>query len=67
LRLSKPLSCDGEAVKEVQDENALKHMFDKAHLKRTADVNLDQPTAMYDAHHWWLAALKVRSERAAEK
>lgn len=29
--------------------------------------NLDQPTAMYDAHHWWLAALKVRSERAAEK
>ena len=29
--------------------------------------NLDQPTAMYDAHHWWLAALKVRSEGAAEK
>ena len=29
--------------------------------------NLDQPTAMYDAHHWWLAALKVRSERAAAK
>jgi hypothetical protein len=29
--------------------------------------NLDQPTAMYDAHHWWLAALKVRSERVAEK
>jgi NAD(P)-dependent dehydrogenase (short-subunit alcohol dehydrogenase family) len=26
-------------VKEVEDENALKHMFDKAHLKRTADVN----------------------------
>jgi len=37
LRLSKLLSCDGEAVKEVEDENALKHMFDKAHLKRTAD------------------------------
>jgi len=27
--------------------------------------NLDQPRAMYDAHDWWLAALKVRSERAA--
>ena len=116
-------------MKEVEDENALEHMFDKAHLKRTADLNnvggtetrpsgfevlsdedwpwlvgngtgihayhtwlilekgdgclvvteetqngpsaiafnLDQPTAMYDAHHWWLAALKVRSERAAEK
>jgi hypothetical protein len=26
-------------VKEVEDENALKHVFDKAHLKRTADVN----------------------------
>jgi hypothetical protein len=25
-------------VKEVEDENALKHMFDKAHLKRTADA-----------------------------
>jgi len=29
--------------------------------------NLDQPRAMYDAHDWWLAALKVRSERAAGK
>ena len=29
--------------------------------------NLDQPRAMYDAHDWWLAALKVRSERAASK
>ena len=29
--------------------------------------NLDQPTAMYDAHDWWLAALKVRSERTAGK
>jgi hypothetical protein len=25
-------------VKEVEDENALKHMFDKAHLERTADA-----------------------------
>ena len=25
-------------MKEVEDENALKHMFDKAHLKRTADA-----------------------------
>jgi hypothetical protein len=29
--------------------------------------NLDQPRAMYDAHDWWLTALKVRSERAAGK
>jgi hypothetical protein len=29
--------------------------------------NLNQPRAMYDAHDWWLAALKVRSERAAGK
>lgn len=29
--------------------------------------NRDQPRAMYDAHDWWLAALKVRSERAAGK
>jgi hypothetical protein len=29
--------------------------------------NLNQPGAMYDAHDWWLAALKVRSERAAGK
>ena len=29
--------------------------------------NLDQPRAMYDAHDWWLAALKVRSERAGGK
>jgi hypothetical protein len=29
--------------------------------------NLNQPRAMYDAHDWWLAALKVRSERAAVK
>ena len=25
-------------MKEVEDENALKHMFDKAHLKRTVDA-----------------------------
>jgi hypothetical protein len=25
-------------VKEVEDQNALKPMFDKAHLKRTADA-----------------------------
>jgi hypothetical protein len=29
--------------------------------------NLNQPRAMYDAHDWWLAALKVRSERGAGK
>jgi hypothetical protein len=29
--------------------------------------NLDQPRAMYDAHDWWLTALKVRSEQAAGK
>jgi hypothetical protein len=29
--------------------------------------NLNQPGAMYDAHDWWLAALKARSERAAGK
>ena len=29
--------------------------------------NRNQPRAMYDAHDWWLAALKVRSERAAGK
>lgn len=27
--------------------------------------NAEQPTAMFDGHHWWLAALKVRCERAA--
>ncbi len=26
---------------------------------------VEQPRAQYDAHDWWLAALKVRSERAA--
>ncbi|HEV8002438.1 MAG TPA: hypothetical protein VGP63_21305, partial [Planctomycetaceae bacterium] len=26
--------------------------------------NIEQPTAMYDGHHWWLAALKYRSEHA---
>jgi len=26
-------------VKEGENEDALKHVFDKAHLKRTADVN----------------------------
>ncbi len=29
--------------------------------------NLEQPTAMYDAHHWWLTALKARSERTASE
>jgi hypothetical protein len=29
--------------------------------------NVNQPTAMYDAHDWWLNALKVRSERAGVK
>jgi hypothetical protein len=29
--------------------------------------NLDQPTAMYDAHHWWLTALKARSEGVASQ
>ena len=29
--------------------------------------NLEQPTAMYDAHHWWLTALKARSERTASQ
>jgi hypothetical protein len=29
--------------------------------------NIEQPTAMYDAHHWWLTALKVRSEHAFTK
>ena len=24
--------------------------------------NLEQPSAMYDGHHWWLTALKYRSE-----
>jgi Polyketide cyclase / dehydrase and lipid transport len=28
--------------------------------------NLAQPRAMYDAHDWWLSALKVRSENAAK-
>ena len=27
--------------------------------------NIEQPTAMYDGHHWWLTALKYRSEPAA--
>jgi Polyketide cyclase / dehydrase and lipid transport len=26
--------------------------------------NIEQPTAMYDGHHWWLAALKYRSEHS---
>ena len=29
--------------------------------------NVEQPTAMYDGHDWWLTALKVRSERGASK
>lgn len=29
--------------------------------------NLEQPTAMFDGHDWWLSALKVRSESAASK
>ena len=29
--------------------------------------NLNQPTAMYDAHDWWLNSLKVRAERAVTK
>ncbi|HXM02923.1 MAG TPA: SRPBCC family protein [Chthoniobacterales bacterium] len=29
--------------------------------------NIEQPTAMYDAHHWWLTALKFRSEQASAK
>ena len=29
--------------------------------------NMEQPTAMYDAHHWWLTALKARSERLASQ
>ena len=28
--------------------------------------NLAQPRAMYDAHDWWLSALKVRSENAVK-
>jgi hypothetical protein len=24
--------------------------------------NVEQPTAMSDGHHWWLSALKARSE-----
>jgi hypothetical protein len=28
--------------------------------------NLAEPRAMYDAHDWWLSALKVRSENAAK-
>jgi hypothetical protein len=28
--------------------------------------NLAQPTAMYDAHDWWLSALKVRSENVVK-
>lgn len=29
--------------------------------------NLAQPTAMFDAHHWWLAALKARCESASHQ
>jgi hypothetical protein len=25
--------------------------------------NAEQPTAMFDGHHWWLTALKARCER----
>ena len=28
---------------------------------------LEQPNAMYDAHDWWMSALKVRSERMAHR
>ena len=28
--------------------------------------NIEQPTAMYDGHHWWLAALKYRSQHATK-
>ena len=28
---------------------------------------LEQPNAMYDGHDWWMSALKVRSERMAER
>jgi hypothetical protein len=28
--------------------------------------NLAQPRAMYDAHDWWLSALKVRSENVVK-
>jgi len=28
--------------------------------------NIEQPTAMYDGHHWWLTALKYRSEHATK-
>jgi hypothetical protein len=28
---------------------------------------LEQPNAMYDAHDWWISALKVRSERMARR
>jgi hypothetical protein len=31
------------------------------------NFNIEQPTAMYDAHHWWLTALKARSEQASSK
>jgi hypothetical protein len=29
--------------------------------------NVEQPTAMYDGHNWWLTALKVRAETASSK
>ena len=28
--------------------------------------NTEQPTAMFDGHHWWLTALKARCERAKQ-
>jgi hypothetical protein len=35
--------------------------------KFAINFNIEQPTAMYDAHHWWLTALKARSEHASSK
>lgn len=29
--------------------------------------NIEQPTAMHDAHNWWLTALKYRSEHSASR
>lgn len=48
----------------LKKKNGCEVVTEEAQIGPSAiKFNIEQPTAMFDGHHWWLTALKARCER----
>ena len=52
----------------VENEGGCQVITEESQVGPSAiKFNIEQPTAMHDAHNWWLTALKYRSEHSASR